>query len=119
MLKYDIVPTKKFIKDMKYYIKKKNYYKLKNDIDKLVEDLENGNFIGSEIPNMKLPLGEDVYKVRVANTTTKVGKLGGFRIIYYVVKNDLDIYLLTIYEKADVVNVSQAEIRDLINEYCA
>ncbi|WP_346938200.1 hypothetical protein [uncultured Clostridium sp.] len=119
MFKYDIVPTKKFIKDMKYYTKKKNYYKLKNDVNELVEDLQNGNLIGYEVPNMILPLGEDVYKVRMVNSTTKVGKLGGFRIIYYVVKNDLDIYLLTIYEKADVVNVSQNDIANMITQYCS
>lgn len=119
MCKYNIMVTEKFKKDFKYYVKKKNYYKLKDDMDTMVKELEEGNLVGNEIPGLKLPQGEEGYKVRVANNTTKVGKSNGFRVIYYVIKNDNEIYLLTIYEKADKVNISQAEIRDLINEYCA
>ena len=44
--------------------------------------------------DLKLPDGEDTYKVRAANTDTNVGKSNGYRIIYYVVKNDKEIYLL-------------------------
>ena len=30
---------------------------------------------------------------------TRVGKSNGYRIIYYVVKDDKEIYLITIYDK--------------------
>lgn len=119
MCKYNIMVTERFKKDLKYYVKKKNYYKLKDDMNDMVKELEEGNLIGDEISGLKLKQGEKSFKVRVANNTTKVGKSNGFRIIYYVIKNDCEIYLLTIYEKADKVNISQSEIRNLINEYCA
>jgi mRNA-degrading endonuclease RelE of RelBE toxin-antitoxin system len=118
MSQYNVIPTKKFLKDMKYYVRKKNYYKLKDDMAELVKELEEGNLVGDEIPDLKLPEEETSYKVRMANNTTKVGKSNGFRIIYYVVKNNSEIYLLTVYEKADITNVDASEIRQLIKDYC-
>ena len=54
----------------------------------------------------------------MANNNTKVGKRGGFRLIYYVVKNNSEIYLLTVYEKEDITNLNSSEIKELIDKYC-
>lgn len=118
MSKYRVAPTERFLKDMKHYIKKKKYHKLRDDMDKLVEDLEEGNLVGDEIPGLGLPKDESSYKLRMANNTTKIGKSGAFRIIYYVIKNSYEIYLLTVYEKADTTNLNSGEIKKLIHEYC-
>jgi len=48
----------------------------------------------------------------------KVGKSNGYRIIYYVVKDDREIFLLTIYSKKDKENIKDSEIKHLIEAYC-
>ena len=114
---YRVIPTSNFKKDLKYYIKKKGYYKLANDIKELTEELEQGNLLGKAIDGISLPEGEDTYKVRVANTSAKVGTSNGFRLIYYAIKNDKEIYYLTLYSKKDVEDLTDAEIRQLIKAY--
>lgn len=60
----------------------------------------------------------NVLKVRVANSDTNSGKSNGYRLIYYAVKNDGTIYLLTIYHKKDKENITNKEIQELILKYC-
>jgi mRNA-degrading endonuclease RelE of RelBE toxin-antitoxin system len=115
---FNVIPTPVFLNDVAYYKKKKKYLHIDDDVSKVVSELENGNFIGDEIAGVKLPEGESSYKVRAANSDTRVGKSNGYRIIYYVVKNDFDIFLLTIYSKKDQDNISISEITDIINTYC-
>ena len=60
-----------------------------------------------------------VIKVRVANRDTKMGKSNGYRIIYYAVRNDGKVYLLTIYYKKDDKNIpTNKEIEKLVKKYC-
>lgn len=43
----------------------------------------------------------------------------GYRIIYYVIKEDKEVYLLTIYYKKDDNKIpSDNEIIALVEEYC-
>jgi len=67
-----------------------------------------------------LPDGEDSYKVRAANTDRHQGKSNGYRVIYYTIKNDYSVYLLTLYYKKDANKIpSKSEISEIINRYCA
>ena len=60
-----------------------------------------------------------IVKVRVANTDTKMGKSNGYRMIYYAIKEDLSIYLLSIYYKKDDKRIlDNSEIVDLVRKYC-
>lgn len=60
-----------------------------------------------------------IIKVRIANTDTRMGKSNGYRMIYYAIKEDMSIYLLSIYYKKDDKRVlSNQEIVDLVKEYC-
>jgi len=115
---YEIIPTPVFLKDIEYYKRKKRYRKIDDDVSEIVRELETGNFVGDEINDLKLPDNESSYKVRAANSDLKVGKSNGYRIIYYVVKNDLEVYLLTIYSKKDKEDIPKKEIIDMINLYC-
>lgn len=116
---YTIVPTDKFENDVKYYIKKKGFRNIGTDIKKVTDKLEEGILVGDAIPGLHLELESHTYKVRTANTDTKVGKSNGYRIIYYVVKDDKEIYLLTIYYKKEDKRIpSNYEILQLVNDYC-
>ena len=117
-VKYNILITPQFKNDIKYYKKKKKYFKIVDDVDTVIKELENGNFLGNEIPNLHLEYNENMYKVRVMNSSINVGKSNGFRLIYYVIKNDCDIFLLTIYSKKDQENIRNSTIIELVNKYC-
>ncbi len=116
---YSVIPTPKFEEDLDFYERKRKYTKIEDDLDNVIQELKKGNLIGDEIPDIKLPASEDAFKVRVANSNTKVGKSNGYRLIYYVVKNDREIFLLTVYYKKDGNRIlSKPEIIELINKYC-
>ena len=117
-MSFSILITPQFEKDIKYYLKKKKYYKIKDDIDKVINELEQGNLVGNEIPGLHLKINESVFKVRTVNSSANVGKSNGFRLIYYVIKNDKEIYLLTIFSKKDNDNLSNKEILDIMKKFC-
>ena len=106
------------IRDRRYYLKKKKFKHILEDVDDIVKELEKGNLLGDAIPGLVFDDNETV-KVRIANTDTRVGKSNGYRMIYYVVKNDYEIYLLTIYYKKEDNKIpSNKEIEALVKEYC-
>ena len=60
-----------------------------------------------------------IIKVRIANTDTRMGKSNGYRMIYYAIKEDMTVYLLSIYYKKDDKRIlSDSEIVELVKEYC-
>ena len=101
MVKY----TANFLKETKKLAKR--FKLLKNDLKKAVKEIEDGN-IGTH-------LGYDLYKKRVANSSTQTGKSGGFRIILYQ-KIENKIFLISIYSKTDKETISDKELKDLIKE---
>ena len=118
---YTVIPTEKFQSDIEYYEKKKRFKHIDDDVNSVVEKLEKGELVGTPIDD----LGElndanhQTVKVRIANTDTKVGKSNGYRIIYYAIKEDFTIYLLSIYyKKEDKKILTDKEIIQLVNEYC-
>lgn len=117
-MKFEVIPTPRFEDDVEYYLKKKKFKHILEDVEEVIEELENGNLIGDSIPGLTFDDKETV-KVRIANTDTKVGKSNGYRMIYYAVKSDCEIYLLTIYYKKDDNRIpSNKEIENLVKEYC-
>ena len=63
-------------------------------------------------------LGGGVRKIRMAVATKGRGKSGGTRVITLKVKigqeEDIEITLLTIYDKSEISNVSNAYIADIV-----
>ena len=117
---YNVIPTQKFLDDIEYYIKKKKFKNIDNDVNKVVEQLEKGNLIGDPISDINVVKNNinKTYKVRIANSDTKQGKSNGYRMIYYAITDELEIYLLTIYYKKDDKRIpSNAEIAEIIREY--
>ena len=127
-MQFEIIPTKQFEDDLRntlqvkilaiLLLKKKKFKHILEDVDDIVKELEKGNLLGDAIPGLVFDDNETV-KVRIANTDTRVGKSNGYRMIYYVVKNDYEIYLLTIYYKKEDNKIpSNKEIEALVKEYC-
>lgn len=116
---YNIVVTPKFEEDVRYYKKKKKFTKILDDIGEIMDEISNGNLVGDEITDIKIPNKDSVYKVRAINTNTKQGKSNGYRVIYYAMREDKTVYLLTVYYKKDNNNIpDKKKIRMLVEEYC-
>jgi mRNA-degrading endonuclease RelE of RelBE toxin-antitoxin system len=116
---YSIIPTKRFQEDIEYYIRKKKFTNIDDDLEPIISSLEKGELLGEVINGLKIKSQNHTYKVRVANSNTKAGKSNGYRLLYYVVKDDREIYLLTIYYKKDDIDIpNNLQIAAIINEYC-
>lgn len=91
----------------------KKYKSLKSDLMQTVLSLRQNPTQGND-------LGRGVYKVRLAIASKGGGKSGGGRILTYAVKiADPDTYevtLLTIYDKGEISNVSDAYTKELIRQ---
>ena len=117
-MRFEIIPTERFEDDIRYYLKKKKFKTIMDDVTEVVDELEKGNLIGDAIPGLVFDDSETI-KVRIANSDTKVGKSNGYRMIYYLVKNYYEIYLLTIYYKKEDNRIpSNKEIEELVKKYC-
>ncbi|TDQ36985.1 hypothetical protein [Aureibacillus halotolerans] len=111
---YQIIPTKSFDRALRNLTKK--HPKAVDDIGDVLTSLQNGDLVGNAIPGLKHP-NNKAFKVRSANVSGRTGKRGGFRIIYYLVTSDNEIYLLTVYSKSDKQNISTKEINELVRKY--
>jgi hypothetical protein len=61
-------------------------------------------------------LGDNVYKIRLKNSDKQSGKSGGYRIITYLQVIDEKVYMVYIYDKSDIENLSENEIDSLVLE---
>jgi mRNA-degrading endonuclease RelE of RelBE toxin-antitoxin system len=95
----------RFEKELKQLSKK--YKKIKDDLRLFKKEILNNPTLGTS-------LGNDCYKVRVPNSSIPTGKSGGFRIITLVkIQND-KIVLLTIYSKTEKENISNDELKSML-----
>lgn len=109
--KVSVNHTKGFLKDLKRLLKK--YPSLISDLEQL-----NGQLISN--PETGIPLGNNVYKIRLAIKSKGKGKSGGARVISHVETEliarieNTTVNLLTIYDKSDIASVSNEKILELI-----
>lgn len=85
----------------------KKFPSLKKEILKLINELK-------EEPEKGSSIGHNCYKIRLAIASKGKGKAGGARVITHLVFKDDTVYLLTIYDKSDIENLTQKEILELI-----
>ena len=114
MKKYTIDYSTKFKKQLKQL--KKKYPRCGGIIQSYIERLEQGELLGDPYDGLGLPPNEDIYKLRIPNPDAGKGSSGGFRVIYYVVRDNQYIDLLVIYSKLEIDNIAQSEILKILNE---
>lgn len=89
----------------------KKYKSLKTDLQNFVASLR-------QVPTRGKDLGGGVYKIRLAIASKRSGKSGGGRVITYTVKvaepDCYDVTLLTIYDKSEISNVTDAYIKEQV-----
>jgi mRNA-degrading endonuclease RelE of RelBE toxin-antitoxin system len=111
--------SKSFTRQAKPLLKK--FASLSGELKQLSSDLSENPFMGTEImPN--------VYKIRFAIKSKGKGKSGGARIITFQQKEtnvislleenceEYTVYLIAIYDKSKTENISDSEIKKLIEE---
>jgi len=104
-MNYSILPTHRFEKEIKRLIKK--FPSLKNEYANLITELKTN-------PTSGMPLGNDCYKIRIAIASKNKGKSGGARVVTYVVIEDTTVYLLTIFDKSEVANITDKDLKVMI-----
>jgi len=108
--------TKSFSSAAKPLLKK--YHSLSKDLLNLEKEL-------TKTPRLGTSLGQDAYKIRLKISSKGKGKSGGARVISFVESiliavtekisdEEVIVNLLTIYDKADVDNISDKELKELI-----
>jgi mRNA-degrading endonuclease RelE of RelBE toxin-antitoxin system len=105
---YSIELSSNFKKEAKKLIKK--YPSLKIELAKLFLELEQN-------PTLGIPLGENIYKIRLAIASKNKGKSGGARVLSFVKVTDTRVLLFSIYSKGEIDNLSENEIKALIKNY--
>jgi len=105
-MNYNVKNFPRFDRELKRLAKK--YPSLKDEYEALIEDLEKNHEIGT-------PLGNNLYKIRLAIASKGKGKSGGARVITYLKTEQSDVYLLSIYDKGERVTISDKEIKDILS----
>jgi len=103
---YNVKNFPRFDRELKRLAKK--YPSLKNEYEALVENLEKNPEIGT-------PLGNNLYKIRLAIASKGKGKSGGARVITYLKTEEGNVYLLSIYDKGERTSISDKEIKDILD----
>jgi len=92
---------------------RKKYASFESDYDAFLDELEKNPFSGES-------LGKHTYKNRMAIASKGKGKSGGARVITYNLQQKGDeeivITLMSIYDKSEMENVSDAYLRSLVEE---
>ena len=97
-----------FLKQLKHLAKK--YKSIADDLEVLRDELRKNPYAGAD-------LGCGARKVRMSIRSKGKGKSGGARVITYllsVIEENVDITLLTIYDKSERESISDNEIKALI-----
>ena len=100
-----IISLNSFSKDVKKLYKK--YKKLPTDLENLKKEL-------LQNPRAGIEIGNNCYKIRLVNSSVPTGKRGGFRVIYYFIDNQNNLFLLTMYSKTELDNISDARLLEIL-----
>lgn len=104
-MNYEVLSIPPFDKQLKKLAKK--YPSLKKDFSDLLQLLGVDPMKGTSI-------GKNCYKIRLAIKSKGKGKSGGDRVITNFVVSDGIVYLLSIFDKADVENLTDKELKNLL-----
>lgn len=106
-MSYSIYPTPDFKKFFKKLAKK--HPSLKADLQELTKILK-------EQPDSGINIGHGIHKIRMAVTSKGKGKSGGARVITYLVTEDNEVYLVYIYDKSQLENITKEQIMEQLTK---
>ena len=106
-MSYKVEVAYNFKKEAKRLIKK--YRSLKAEITQLIEELETD-------PTKGTPLGNGVYKIRLAVASKGKGSSGGVRVLSLVTVTKSNVLLFSIYNKGERDTLADNEIKKLLKD---
>lgn len=106
-MNYKIKTIPSFDKALKRLVKK--YPSLKDEYTTLIDSLEAS-------PKLGTPLGNNCFKIRLSIASKGKGKSGGARLITHVLIEGRTVYLLDIYDKSELSNITDKELQQLLRE---
>lgn len=104
-MSYSVKTISVFDRQIKRLIKK--FPSLKKELQALVLQL-------AQQPTSGTSIGNDCYKIRMAIASKGKGKSGGARVITHIVFKNETVYLLSIYDKSNLDNLTDKEIQNLL-----
>ena len=106
-MNYKVIPTPRFKRQAKRLLKK--YSSLSAELQAFEQELMTN-------PAQGQSLGQNAYKIRVAVKSKGKGKSGGLRVITYLITEEEEIYLLTIYDKSEMESIDNKTLKEMIKE---
>jgi len=86
----------------------KKYNLIKDNIKDFITNFDNVHQEAISIKN-------NLFKIRISNSNKNKGKSAGYRLYYYL-KIDDTVYLLTIYDKSQIENINENTLNKYIND---
>ena len=106
-MSFNIKSISVFERQAKRLVKK--FPSLQKEIQELIKELK-------EEPEKGTSIGNNCYKIRLGVASKGKGKSGGARVIIHAVFKDGIVYLLSIYDKSELENLTDNEILELIKQ---
>lgn len=104
-MSYKVKSIEVFERQAKKLVKK--YPSLKSELLALIQKLK-------QDPSQGISLGKNCYKIRLAIKSKGKGKSGGARVITHIVVSDSSVFLLSIFDKSDKENLTDKELKELL-----
>lgn len=87
----------------------KKYASLEQELEQLFAQL-------AANPTSGIPLGQNCYKIRLKVASKGRGSSGGARVITCVIAVAETVYLLSIYDKSEQTTISDARLKELLQQ---
>ncbi|MCF8459319.1 MAG: type II toxin-antitoxin system RelE/ParE family toxin [Flavobacteriales bacterium] len=104
-MSYEVLTIPPFDKQLKRLVKK--YPSLRTEFSTFLDGLE-------VHPELGTSLGNNCRKIRLSIKSKGKGKSGGARIITNIVISEKVVYLLSIYDKSEKANLTDSELKELL-----
>ena len=104
-MSYSVKTIDVFERQAKRLIKK--YPSLKTELFQLITELKQN-------PHLGISIGNSCFKIRISIASKGKGKSGGARVITNITISGMKVYLLSIYDKSEKENLTDNELKGLL-----
>ncbi|MFQ5709648.1 MAG: hypothetical protein ACE5HO_19500 [bacterium] len=91
--------------------------RLKKKYRNIEKDIQYLRLILTENPAAGIPLGSNLFKIRLSSSDISKGKSGSLRVIYYLMLASELIVFLDIYAKSEKEDVPISEIKKILKGF--
>jgi mRNA-degrading endonuclease RelE of RelBE toxin-antitoxin system len=114
---YEVITDEEAESNIERLVRKKKFFSLPLQVKEVILNCQQGKFDGDNVLTYEKPTRIEVYKLRLPNPDTKVGKSNGYRLIYAIAIERKLVNILTVYYKKEIPNLPDVAIRSLVNSF--